>query len=462
MRASIPQLGVSDRPLRRSGALGLCIAFAIMTALGVSYRHVQLIELRAFLPICAILWAAAELVTAFLLLSQFYVAGKLAYGLLAATYAMTGLLTLPYLLLFPGVFPLPVTSASAQISIWLWAIWHCLFPLAIGLIFLADPTLEQRTVPRASILRALWIICIGVVAAAATLTALIIAGQNQLPILIDTTKHFTSWYSWSVAPAVICCNAVACVLVSLRSKNATPLQLWIGVALFTSALDGTLNAFSVGRYSFAWYVGKFEALAAASFVLTMLLYQVSNLYRRLYDAASTDSLTGLGNRRSLDVQLDAFLGNRRAKTRGSALLLLDLDNFKQYNDRYGHVAGDNALREVGRVLQSSVYRPGDVVARYGGEEFAVLLCDTEIDGARAVAERIRQNVEKSVIRIGAETTRITTSIGIAYVPNASILSAESLLTAADFALYKAKDEGRNRIHLDDPKADRTLRFAGSA
>jgi len=132
MRASIPQLGVSDRPLRRSGALGLCIAFAIMTALGVSYRHVQLIELRAFLPICAILWAAAELVTAFLLLSQFYVAGKLAYGLLAATYAMTGLLTLPYLLLFPGVFPLPVTSASAQISIWLWAIWHCLFPLAIG------------------------------------------------------------------------------------------------------------------------------------------------------------------------------------------------------------------------------------------------------------------------------------------------------------------------------------------
>jgi diguanylate cyclase (GGDEF)-like protein len=232
----------------------------------------------------------------------------------------------------------------------------------------------------------------------------------------------------------------------------------MAVALLLFVFDNVLSVASGGRYTASWYVAKVDSLAAASVVLFVLLYQVGSLYRRLVDMAAIDALTGLGNRRSLDIDLQTFVGDRRQRTQGSAMLLIDLDNFKAYNELHGHLAGDTALQTLAGVMRGSVFRSEDAVARYGGEEFTVLLHDTGIEGARAVAERIRQNVEATVLKIGAKATHVTVSIGVAYVSTRSNFSAESLLQAADHALYMAKANGRNRIYVESPEPAYALTF----
>jgi diguanylate cyclase (GGDEF)-like protein len=132
------------------------------------------------------------------------------------------------------------------------------------------------------------------------------------------------------------------------------------------------------------------------------------------------------------------------------LLMVDLDHFKRVNDTYGHLTGDDALREVAALLQHAV-RSVDVVARYGGEEFVVVLPETAEAGAVAFAERIRERIEAQSFAViaaqppGGSGLRLTASIGVATFPSPRVDSAEDLFAQADAALYRAKAEGRNRV-----------------
>lgn len=169
---------------------------------------------------------------------------------------------------------------------------------------------------------------------------------------------------------------------------------------------------------------------------------------RLEVLASQDALTGLANRRSFDQTLEVEI--RRAQRRSSplSLLLMDIDLFKRYNDRYGHVAGDACLRAVAEQLKQCVRRPGDLAARYGGEEMAVILPNTDPQGAQAVAETFMHNLAQANLSHQASPfERVTASIGLAsLVPGqAHGSTTESLIGAADKALYDAKAKGRNRI-----------------
>ncbi len=159
--------------------------------------------------------------------------------------------------------------------------------------------------------------------------------------------------------------------------------------------------------------------------------------------ANTDGRTGLTNSRAFDEALERLLTNR-AETQPVAVLMLDLDHFKEFNDRYGHPAGDEALRAFAHLLSSSV-RENDVAARYGGEEFAVFLPGLGAGGAADVAERIRERTESTIIPLGPGLTgRLTVSIGIATAPDDGAQRV-MLLKAADEALYRAKLAGRNRV-----------------
>jgi diguanylate cyclase (GGDEF)-like protein len=162
--------------------------------------------------------------------------------------------------------------------------------------------------------------------------------------------------------------------------------------------------------------------------------------------ASTDSLTGLPNKRAVTDALKRMYG--QASTRGAplALLLLDLDHFKQINDVRGHALGDQVLAKVGAVLLS-VLRTGDFAGRNGGEEFAVILPDTEIRMALQVAERVRTAVAE--ISLPGTDVTVTTSIGIAGYPDHAT-TPERLERLADAALYVAKRQGRNRIEVAEP------------
>ena len=161
--------------------------------------------------------------------------------------------------------------------------------------------------------------------------------------------------------------------------------------------------------------------------------------------ANTDGRTGLTNSRAFDELLERRLADR-GDSENVAVLMLDLDHFKDFNDRYGHPAGDEALRMFAHILSSSV-RENDVAARYGGEEFALYLPGLDASGAREVAERIRERTEATIIPLGPGSTgRITVSIGIAAAP-ADGVERMVLLKAADEALYRAKQAGRNRVML---------------
>jgi diguanylate cyclase (GGDEF)-like protein/PAS domain S-box-containing protein len=163
--------------------------------------------------------------------------------------------------------------------------------------------------------------------------------------------------------------------------------------------------------------------------------------------AMKDGLTGLANRRAFDeVLLSEWKRTVRAKSHMS-LLLADIDDFKKFNDAYGHQVGDDCLRSVGLALQSAAQRAGDVVARYGGEEIAIILPASDARAAETVAERARKAVEDLGITHGVAATRaITVSIGVATALARDGGSAEmpqALLSAADRALYMAKAAGRN-------------------
>lgn len=167
--------------------------------------------------------------------------------------------------------------------------------------------------------------------------------------------------------------------------------------------------------------------------------------------ARRDALTGLANRRCFDDTLQAEWTRAQRHKQPLSLLMVDVDNFKQYNDANGHLGGDDCLRRIATAVASEM-RANDLVARYGGEEFAVILPNESLKGAAVVAERIRQRVEQMKLPNPlALRPMVTVSIGAATALDPSGMDAQELVAIADAALYRAKHLGRNRISL--PQAE---------
>jgi len=165
--------------------------------------------------------------------------------------------------------------------------------------------------------------------------------------------------------------------------------------------------------------------------------------------AVTDELTGLANRRSFRESLDTELLRAERFGNGLALIVADLDNFKDVNDRFGHQAGDEVLRAFSEVLQGRI-RGIDLAARLGGEEFAILLPETDAPGAEGLAENLRVEVAELAVQVGEAQVHITASFGVAAFPEAR--TADELMTAADLALYSAKRQGKDRVVAVNPES----------
>ena len=169
-------------------------------------------------------------------------------------------------------------------------------------------------------------------------------------------------------------------------------------------------------------------------------------YRRSLSLAVTDGLTELYNRRYLATHLDAQVNQARRKSKPLAALMIDIDHFKTVNDTYGHACGDEVLRETARRISANV-RSFDTVARYGGEEFVVVMPDTDPESAAAVAERLRQTISATPVKVvePAAIVPVTASIGIGTAEPGANVAAAALLERADEALYAAKNGGRNQV-----------------
>ena len=209
----------------------------------------------------------------------------------------------------------------------------------------------------------------------------------------------------------------------------------------------------------AWRIG-WLMLALCGLNVALVVFLANALSRRseaeyqLALAAKTDGLTGLLNRRSLDVAFDIEWGRAMRTKSTISLLMIDADKFKYFNDVFGHQAGDTALIKIARCIESSARRATDITARYGGEEFVVLLPETSGEGALLLAEKIRSKV--MALRADHEDRRdsiLTVSIGVASLVPRPGLQPRHLIKVADAALYEAKISGRNRSLLADVEID---------
>lgn len=230
-----------------------------------------------------------------------------------------------------------------------------------------------------------------------------------------------------------------------RRLKETPETQHIPVIFATARSDESDEAkgFEVGAVDYV--VKPFSAPIVTARVRNHI--ELKRYRDYLANIAYIDGLTGIPNRRNFDnvCQLEWKRGLRG--TAMLALMLIDIDHFKQFNDTYGHQAGDDCLARVAKALSQSVHRPGDLVARYGGEEFVCLLPETGLEGASAIARTLLQAVSNlNVPHSGSSAAdHVTISIGVASAKISETGSAAALLALADENLYKAKSAGRNRI-----------------
>lgn len=185
--------------------------------------------------------------------------------------------------------------------------------------------------------------------------------------------------------------------------------------------------------------------------LLVLARKLDSANRELTRLSAVDGLTGIANRRQFDEALSREWRRCLRSREPLSLLMGDVDFFKQFNDRYGHQAGDECLKTVAETLRGKLRRPADIVARYGGEEFAAILPDTGSEGAMLVAETMRSAVQALGLPHESSVAGVVTvSIGVASLVPQLTEGMPRLLSAADWALYEAKRQGRNCVFAGDP------------
>ena len=205
--------------------------------------------------------------------------------------------------------------------------------------------------------------------------------------------------------------------------------------------------FSQSRF---WHQQEIELLPRIAIQIAIAI-QKAELYQQVEQLAVIDSLTGIANRRKFDLYITNEWRRLAREKTPLSLILCDLDYFKLYNDTYGHQEGDRCLRNIAQVISRAIKRPADLAARYGGEELAIILPNTDPEGARKVAEKISSQVrELQIPHLNSPTNAyLTISMGVAGCIPCHNSSPQGLIEAADRALYQAKELGRDRIILNN-------------
>ncbi|WP_456277676.1 GGDEF domain-containing protein [Bacillus sp. AK128] len=240
---------------------------------------------------------------------------------------------------------------------------------------------------------------------------------------ISYRVRLTDWKKW--------------ILLLVFSQMIYSIALYIVVADYRAVLD----------YAFLHIISTLVG-GILTFYFVLYVRRNSELFQQYKEGSQRDHLTGLYNVRSFDLYYNSMLSNSIAKQEDCAICLVDIDHFKQINDTYGHTAGDEVIRQIASLLME-LTREGDIVSRNGGEEFSILLpgCSTEM--AEEIAERMRRTVEtRSFLLPNQKKIKLTISVGVAvHQKQEEIKGSDDLYQEADDALYKAKQNGRNRVYL---------------
>ncbi len=257
----------------------------------------------------------------------------------------------------------------------------------------------------------------------------------------------------------VLCFIVSFVLSFIIARSISlPLRELVGVMKEAKAGNYQIRVASEGSDEIAILAQRFNQMASKVHQHNEQLEQqvaertqaLALANRELEQLCATDSLTGIANRRRFDSALKTEMRRAGRSQKPLGLLMLDVDFFKNYNDRYGHLAGDDCLRTVAQALHNNSRRATDTAARYGGEEFAVILADSDRDSAMLVAEHVRAAIAALQIPHAASPfAHVTCSIGVAMLLVTDDTASDILLRMADAALYLAKSSGRNQVVLND-------------
>jgi two-component system chemotaxis family response regulator WspR len=246
-------------------------------------------------------------------------------------------------------------------------------------------------------------------------------------------------------------------IIVLSNSNETSFKseaFMLGANDYLVKLPDTIELIARIRYHSQAYINQLERDAAFQ-ALKESQEQLAEANRSLQKLSSLDSLTGLANRRIFDETLRKEWHRAMRAEKFISLIMIDIDCFKLYNDHYGHQGGDRCLQKVAHGLYSAIHRESDLLARYGGEEFSVILPDTDLNGAVRVAEEMHQAVRALQI----EHTKsiacncITISLGVSTMIPQKETGPEILITSADQALYKAKEDGRDQVQCGPVSVD---------
>ena len=289
-------------------------------------------------------------------------------------------------------------------------------------------------------------------------------------IVLDALACIVLWNSWLVSR----CGRGAARVHGLPLLEVFPKLRGsrVEAAVLAALTEGTITAVppSSGRSPFPLrQAGSFDGAPIEQAVLVTPLREAGQSHclieirdvsgstereRRLLDHAESlrarsyiDGLTGIANRRHFDVALERELCRAQRADSALALLMVDIDSFKAYNDHFGHQQGDTCLSRVAQAMSGMLRRPADLAARYGGEEFAAILPDTTLEQARVVADSIRAHIASLNLEQApaAAHPQVTLSIGVAAYDQRALSEPAALIKAADAALYAAKRSGRNRV-----------------
>jgi diguanylate cyclase (GGDEF)-like protein len=439
------------RPIHMVGALITSVLTLAATLWLLPYSNRVLPTAAWFLPATVSLAFFADWVTGLLLLLQFRRTGR--WGLLAVSFAyfFASWGMAAQLLVYPGVFSQAGLFGASQVSApWVWLTWHFAYAVSIFVAAVIIPVPRAPENRRGLVAKVVLAAPIVIVSAA---TVVAVRWGTELSHTLSRADYLRPVHG-PMGLVVWAMGLVALIALGIKTKFRSLLQLWTGVSVLAFLCETAMMLTSLQRFTVGWYFSRGIIVVSSTLLLSALLFEIDGLYSAAYVAnrvlrerSIRDSLTGVFLRRYLTEQLATELGRSRRKKEPLSFLLLDIDWFKQYNDQFGHQAGDDCLVAVCEAAQKHLRRHGDFLARYGGEEFAIVLPNTPVGAATELADRIREEIANlQMYPRGRETAAgVTVSIGVATHEGDADLDERSLLEAADLALYQAKHAGRNRV-----------------
>jgi len=415
----------SAEPLPPVAAIPLAHAFALTVVTGLT---------------ALVLWLAAAR------------SRRRGYLVLGGTFSSITVLMLGFVLSFPSGIrtapdgtPIPLLGGPST-AVTFFIAWHIV--LAVGIAASAVVLTRDVAIARRPALRRLWPgVVLGIVPVGAVTLLWLLVPDSAPPVFKAGTPTELGRTAFLTAVLLGLLSLVVTVVVT---RGRSVISRWLIAVCVLNTGDAWLNL-NAERYSVGWYVARGVGFVALSALLLILVWELSRLDQRMQALAMHDTLTGA--RARVTFTTDAEREIARANRDGSllALLWLDLDVFKQVNDRFGHAAGDALLVEVGRRVRHEV-RDSDLVVRMGGDEFGVLLVGLEHEEqASAVADRVVRALRQP-FRIADAQVAPRASVGLAIYP-ATAVDVDELVHQADVAMYTAKSSGGDRWTRYDPAQD---------